>query len=181
LTTYIKENAMTDLTQAPTGARVLGAGDGGVLPSVGSVSNRFMIDGTETGGRLALVQHLFQPKALAAPMHRHRDEDEYTYVLSGRIGAVLGDEEIFGGPGDLIFKPRRQWHTFWNAGEQPAAVLEIISPAGLEELFRSFGRLTEAPNPQALAGMAANYHCDLDFDATLPIIVRHALVFSDSP
>lgn len=161
--------------EAPTGARMLGAREGTIV--AGLVSDRFMIDGAETRGRFALVQHLFEPKALAAPMHRHRDEDEYTYVLTGRIGAVLGDEELFGGPGDLIFKPRGQWHTFWNAGDEPATVLEIISPAGLEELFRSFGQLTEEPDPETLAGMAAAYHCDLDFEQTFPIIERHGLAF----
>jgi quercetin dioxygenase-like cupin family protein len=168
---------MTEQAQVPVGSRVLGANDGSAVPSIGSVSNRFMIGGGEAGGRFALLQHLFEPSALAAPMHRHRDEDEYTYVLSGRIGAVLGGEEVVGGPGDLIFKPRGQWHTFWNAGDEPAAVLEIISPAGLEELFRSFGGFTAPPDPQALAAMAARYHCDLDFDATFPIIERHGLVF----
>jgi hypothetical protein len=34
------------------------------------------------------------------------------------------------------FKPRNQWHTFWNAGDEPARILEIISPAGFEEFFR---------------------------------------------
>ena len=166
---------MTEQTQAPTGARVLGSQDGTVI--AGLVSDRFMIDGAENSGRFALVQHLFEPKALAAPMHRHHNEDEYTYVLTGRIGAVLGDVELVGGPGDLIFKPRGQWHTFWNAGDEPATVLEIISPAGLEELFRSFGQLTGQPDPKTLAGMAAEYHCDLDFEATFPIIEGHALAF----
>jgi quercetin dioxygenase-like cupin family protein len=46
------------------------------------------------------------------------------------VGALLGDEVVIGGPGDLIFKPRNQWHTFWNASDQPARLLEIISPAG---------------------------------------------------
>ena len=158
-------------------ARVLGPKDGEFTPPLGGVTDRFMIDGKETGGRFALVQHLFEAKALAAPMHRHRDEDEYTYVLSGRIGAVLGDEEVFGAPGDLIFKPRNQWHTFWNAGDEPAAVLEIISPAGLEELFRSFAAFAGPPPPETLAEMAARYGCDLDFAATEPVIRRHGLRF----
>ncbi len=155
-------------------ARVLKSHDGESV-TMGGVTDRFMIDGPVAGGRFALVQHLFAPRALAAPMHRHHDEDEFTYVLSGRIGAVLGDEEIFGEAGDLIFKPRDQWHTFWNAGDEPAAVLEIISPAGLEELFRSFASFTEFPEPDTLAPMAAAYRCDLDFDATGPIIARHGL------
>lgn len=157
--------------------RVLADGDGRSVPSLGHVANRFMIDGVDTGGRVAVLQHRFEPKALAAPLHRHHDEDEYTFVLSGRIGAVLGGEEVYGEPGDLIFKPREQWHTFWNASDESALVLEIISPAGLEELFKSFEHLTGQPAPETVAGMAGEYHCDVDFAATFPLVQRHGLRF----
>ena len=156
--------------------QVLAAADGRLVPSLGHVANRFMIDGADAGGRFAVLQHHFEPKALAAPMHRHHDEDEYTFVLSGRIGAVLDGQEAFGEPGDLIFKPRGQWHTFWNASDEPAVVLEIISPAGLEDLFKSFENLTE-PTPELMAGLAGKYRCDLDFETTFPLIQRHGLRF----
>ncbi len=168
---------MTEQTVAAPAARILLAGEGAVAPEPGRVADRFMIDGKETGGRFALVQHLFAPRALAAPMHRHRAEDEYTYVLGGKIGAILGGEEFVAGPGDLIFKPRNQWHTFWNAGDEPASVLEIISAGGFEELFRELGQLAAELEPQELARMAARYGCDLDFDATGPVIERHGLQF----
>ena len=93
------------------------------------------------------------------------------------MGAKLGNDVVYAKAGDFAFKPRNQWHTFWNAGDEPAAVLEIISPAGLEELFRSFEGFTAPPDPQTLAAMAAKYRCDLDFDATFPIVQRHGLVF----
>jgi mannose-6-phosphate isomerase-like protein (cupin superfamily) len=157
-------------------ATVLGPQDG-KAGFLGSIGVRFMIDGEQSGGGFSLVEHPMSAHALAAPLHRHNREDEYSYVIEGRMGALLGDEVLEAGPGDLVFKPRNEWHTFWNAGDEPAAVLEIISPAGLEELFRSFGGFTAPPDPQALAAMAARYHCDLDFDATFPIIERHGLVF----
>src|SRR5947208_438751 len=50
----------------------------------------------------------------------------------GRAGAQLGEEVVYAEPGDVIFKPRGQWHSFWNAGDEPARILEIISPAGRE-------------------------------------------------
>ena len=155
-------------------ARVLRADEGETAPPLGGVSDRFMIDGGVTGGRFAVVQHLFAPRALAAPMHRHHREDEFSYVLHGRIGAVSDGVELLAGPGDLIFKPRGQWHTFWNAGDEPAAVLELISPGGLEELFRELGTMGE-PDPDAMAALAARYGCDLDFPATEPVVVRHGL------
>jgi mannose-6-phosphate isomerase-like protein (cupin superfamily) len=156
--------------------RVLPAGEGDTS-SLGGVRNRFMIDGADTGGRFALVEHLFAPRALAAPMHRHHDEDEYSYVLTGRIGAVIEGREVEAGPGDLLFKPRGQWHTFWNAGDEPASCLELISPAGLEELFRSFATLAGEPEPEQLALMAATYGCEIVFPATFPVVERHGLSF----
>jgi quercetin dioxygenase-like cupin family protein len=94
-----------------------------------------MIDGQEAGGGFSLVEHPMSARALAAPLHRHTREDEYSYVIDGRIGALLGEDVVTGAPGDLIFKPRNQWHTFWNAGDEPARILEIISPAGFEQFF----------------------------------------------
>lgn len=115
-------------------ARVLGPKDGkaGML---GSMGVRFMIDGSDSGGGFSLVEHPIPPRALGAPLHRHTHEDEYSYVIEGRVGALLGDEVVYGEAGDLIFKPRAQWHTFWNAGDEPARILEIISPAGFEKYF----------------------------------------------
>ncbi len=102
-----------------TTAKIVGPGDG-KAGFLGSIGVRFMIDGEEAGARFSLVEHPMSPRALAAPLHRHTREDEYSYVLEGRVGALLGDEVLVGSPGDLIFKPRNQWHTFWNAGDEPA-------------------------------------------------------------
>jgi len=117
-----------------TSARVLGPTDG-KAGFLGSIGVRFMIDGDATGGGFSLVEHPMSAHALAAPLHRHLREDEYSYVLEGRMGALLGDDVLEAGPGDLVFKPRGEWHTFWNAGEGPCRILEIIAPAGFERFF----------------------------------------------
>jgi mannose-6-phosphate isomerase-like protein (cupin superfamily) len=108
---------------------------------LGSIGVRFMIDGGDTDQRFSLVEHPMSPRALAAPLHRHSREDEYSFVLEGRMGALLGDEVVEAGPGELVFKPRNQWHTFWNAGDEPCRILEIISPAGFEQYFRDLAAL----------------------------------------
>src|SRR5215211_1518869 len=59
---------------------------------LGSIGVRFMIDGLEAAERFSLVEHPMSPKALAAPLHKHTREDEYSFVLEGRVGALLGDE-----------------------------------------------------------------------------------------
>ena len=125
---------------ATTAVRIVGPRDG-KLGKLGGIGVRFMVAGAESGGGFALVEHPMEPRALAAPMHRHSREDEYSFVLEGRMGALLGDEVVEAGPGELVFKPRNQWHTFWNAGDEPCRILEIISPAGFERYFRELAAL----------------------------------------
>ena len=124
-----------------------------------------------------------QPRALAAPMHRHHREDEYSFVLEGSIGALLGDSVVIGNPGDLIFKPREQWHTFWNAGDAPARVLEIISPAGFENYFRELGAelVSGPPDPQRLAALCASYALDMDMSSVPSLIQRFGVRFPGAP
>jgi len=165
-----------------TAPRVLGPSDGH-LATLGGTSARFMIEGASAGKRFALVEHPMQPRALAAPMHRHHREDEYSFVLEGSIGALLGDSVVIGNPGDLIFKPREQWHTFWNAGDAPARILEIISPAGFENYFRELGAelLNGAPDPQRLAALCASYELDMDLSSVPSLIQRSGVRFPGGP
>ncbi|HLH06542.1 MAG TPA: cupin domain-containing protein [Terriglobales bacterium] len=120
-------------------ARIVSSRDG-QIGLLGSIGVRFMIDGKEVSDRFSLVEHPISPHALAAPLHRHTREEEYSFVVRGRMGALLGDEVVFANPGDLIVKPRNQWHTFWNAGDDWASILEIISPAGFDRFFHELGR-----------------------------------------
>lgn len=99
--------------------KVLKAGEG-PRGQLGGLGVRFMIPGTDSAGGFSLVEHPLEPRALAAPLHRHSREDEFSIVLSGKIGALLGETVVFGVAGDLIYKPRGQWHTFWNARDEPA-------------------------------------------------------------
>jgi len=164
---------------ATTPARVLGPEDG-KAGSLGSIGARFMIGGEDTGETFSLVEHPMPPRRLAAPLHRHANEDEYSYVLEGRVGALLGDEVVYGEPGDLIFKPRNQWHTFWNAGDEPARLLEIISPAGFERFFEELVDLPQdggPPDPAKLAAIAAPYGLEFDFESIPGLQERFAVTF----
>jgi quercetin dioxygenase-like cupin family protein len=157
-------------------ARVVGPADGksGFL---GSIGVRFMIDGEDAGGNFSLVEHPMPPRALAAPLHRHNNEDEYSYVLEGRMGALLGDEVLEAGPGDLVFKPRNQWHTFWNAGEEAARILEIISPAGFERFFAELVEMGGAvqADPEALAELCGRYRLEMQPDSVPGLLERFDL------
>jgi quercetin dioxygenase-like cupin family protein len=163
---------------APTQSTpVLGPTEGERV-DIGGLGVRFMIDG-DTGGGFSLVEHPIAPRALAAPLHRHANEDEYSYVLEGRVGVQLGDETLVAGPGELVFKPRGQWHAFWNAGDEPARLLEIISPAGFERYFEEIAPLLppgrEEPDFPRLAEVRERYGLEMDVDSIGPLIERHGL------
>ncbi len=128
------ERPVFDHTQGP---RKLGPNDGEYL-DLGGCGARLMIYMEETGGGFSLVEHPIPPRSLCAPLHLHEREDEYSYVLEGRMGAILGDDVVYAEKGDLVFKPRNQWHTFWNAGDEPCRILEIISGAPFERFFEEF-------------------------------------------
>lgn len=164
-------------------AHVLRSGQGNV-GQLGSMGVRFMVDSGDSGGSFSLVEHPIPPGNLAAPLHRHAREDEYTFVLAGEIGVLLGDEVVYGAPGDLIFKPRGQWHTFWNAGSEPARVLEIISPAGFEGYFEQLSDLLAAevpPDPVKVGVIADRFGLDLDLASIQRLTTEHGLTFGRAP
>src|SRR6266700_2815097 len=154
-------------------SRVVGPTDG-KAGFLGSIGVRFMIDGVVSEGGFSLVEHPMSPRALAAPLHRHLREDEYSYVIEGRMGGLLGDEVVEAGPGHLIHKPRGEWHTFWNAGDEPCRILEIISPAGFEHFFAELVDLggAAAAEPAALGALCARYDLEMDPDSVPGLVER---------
>ena len=81
------------------------------------------------------------------------------------------------GPGDLLCKPRGVPHAFWNAGDAPARLLELISPAGFENYFRALALLLAAPERDevAIGEVVARFQLDIDF-GTIPVLTeRHGL------
>lgn len=164
------------------GPRIVGPRDGKAI-ELATLGVRFMAWSEETGGGFSLVEHPIPPRALAAPLHRHEREDEYSYVLEGRMGAQLGDDVVYAGPGDLVFKPRRQWHTFWNAGDAPCRILEIISPGGFEHYFDELASLMAAATPEtagaaiAASGLPQRYAIEFDPSSIARLCEAHGLFF----
>jgi mannose-6-phosphate isomerase-like protein (cupin superfamily) len=165
-----------------TSTRVLGPADG-EAGFLGSIGVRFMVDGQTTAEGFSLVEHPMSARALAAPLHRHNREDEYSYVLEGRMGALLGNDALVTGAGDLVFKPRGEWHTFWNAGDEPCRILEIIAPAGFERFFAELvdlGGVAQA-DPVTLGNLCERYALEMDPSSVPGLVERFGLRFPAEP
>jgi mannose-6-phosphate isomerase-like protein (cupin superfamily) len=164
-----------------TGAMMTGTGTAGLVPAGsgrtlfdGPLGAVLLAGGEQTGGSVAFVVHPLAPRALGSPVHTHHREDEWSYVLEGEIGVQLGDDVVRAGPGDLVLKPRGVPHAFWNPGDVPARLLEVITPAGFEGYFERIGELLSAPGaPDLEAIAAAGLDVGLDLDpASVPRLVE---------
>ena len=151
----------------------------GKTGSLGSIGVRFIVPGVDTEGGFALVEHPMPPRHLAAPLHRHNREDEYSFVLEGRMGALLGDDVVEAGPGDLVYKPRRQWHTFWNACDEECRILEIIAPAGFEKFFDELVDAggSKLAGPSKMEELSVKYAIDFQLESIPELCGRFGLVF----
>jgi len=163
-----------DHTQGP---RIVGPTDG-VYRELQTIGARMMVWTEETGGGFSLVEHPIPPHSLAAPVHKHSREDEYSFVLEGRMGALLGDDVVYADAGDFAFKPRDQWHTFWNAGDEPCRILEIICPGGFEHFFDELGQLRETgAGPEALGPLGEKYGLEFRPESIPQLCEEHGLTF----
>jgi quercetin dioxygenase-like cupin family protein len=133
---------------------------------------------SETGG-ISIVEHTFDPGVLVPP-HRHTREDEISCVISGEIGFRSNGREVSLGAGGYIVKPRGELHSMWNAGSEPARMIEIVTtPAGFEKYFIELAQATAAaggrPDPSVTAPIAERFGLSFDFNEVPDIVARHGL------
>ena len=140
-----------------------------------ALGTRRMLSSSATGSAFGLVEHDLPGGQLGSPVHTHEREDEYSYVLSGRLTAQVGEVVVEAGPGELIAKPRSIPHAFWNAGPEPVRFLEIISPGGFEEYFFEMAAPFNARDMQAMGEIRERYRLDLRPETIPELLERYGL------
>lgn len=145
------------------------------FPQLGS---RYILRPEDTDGAFSLIEHTIPPHTLAAPMHVHEREDEFSFVLSGRMGAQIGDDVVEAGLGELVRKPRGVPHAFWNPGEEETRVLELISPGAFAQYFADLAPLLSAAGTRDIAALTAirtRYALTMDLGSIESLTERHGL------
>lgn len=120
---------MSQPSKAPARALFVGPGEGS-----SSSWATVKASAADAGGALGLVETTI-PQGDSTPLHVHHDEDEAFYVLDGTVDFVCGEERFRAEAGALAYLPRGIPHTFLGVSEQPARVLVMLLPGGLEEFF----------------------------------------------
>ena len=160
----------------PTYAGVARAADHPTLVA-GPVGAIELLSAAATDGRLSVVVHPLAPRALGSPVHTHRDEDEWSLVLEGQVGVRIGGETTVARVGDVLRKPRGVPHAFWNPTDEPARLLEMITPGGFEDYFRGLAAVMgpAGPDLDALVALAARHHVELDLASVPALAAEHGL------
>ncbi len=164
------------MTAAHAASPLVAAGSGRVLAD-GPVGAVLLAGATATGGRASFVVHPLAPRALGSPVHTHSREDEWSYVLDGQVGLEVGGRVLLAGPGDLVLKPRGVPHAFWNPTDEPARLLEVITPGGFETYFEELGQILAAAEPDLarLGELAARHGLQMDVSSVPRLVVEHGL------
>src|ERR1700751_4078173 len=159
------EAAMTQT--APVRPYVLGPADGQAWWFLGNLVT-VTESGAQTRGRLTVVEVL-NPPGFAPPLHRHLEEDEMFYLLSGTARFQCGGQDLTAGPGDFVLLPVGLPHTFVVGPDEPLHVVQITTPSGFEEFMAEVSeparqRCLPGPaqvDPAALGHAAARHHVEI--------------------
>jgi len=138
----------------PVGAFDLGEGK----PMPNESHFLYKVTNEDSGGRFALLQGGLAPRMLIPP-HVHEREDEMTIVISGRLGARVGDQEYEIGAGGVLLKPRGVVHAMWNPTDEPQVLLEYIAPGAYTRFFEETAALGgfSIANREMLEKLASQY------------------------
>ncbi|MGB0098124.1 MAG: quercetin 2,3-dioxygenase [Solirubrobacteraceae bacterium] len=164
-TTTTANSASAPSTLAPI---ALDAGEGQALWFLGQLVT-IKCSSESTAGRVAVTETL-GPRGSGSPLHVHRNEDEWFYVIDGELTFWVGGRVIIAPAGSFVYGPRGVPHTFMISSEQ-ARFLLVVEPGGFENFVRAVGepaqQLTIPPvaiepaDPARLTALAAEYAIEI--------------------
>jgi putative tryptophan/tyrosine transport system substrate-binding protein len=121
----------------------------------------------QTGGAFGVWRYT-SPSGGGPPVHIHRAEDEFFYVLSGAFNFQLGDCVKSAPAGSFVFIPKDAVHTFQHVGPEPGVLLGVVTPGGFEGLFQSL----PGADTEMVKALFTKHHMDVvgpPLEAATPI------------
>ncbi len=125
--------------------------------------------GEATGGHCAVIEVL-APKGNGPPLHVHRNEDEWFYVLEGEMLFWVGGRKITAGPNSFVFGPRNVPHTF-TVTSPAVRYIVVALPAGFDRFVRALAvpaktctlppATLEQPSPDRMMAAAAAHQIEI--------------------
>jgi quercetin dioxygenase-like cupin family protein len=132
---------------------------------VGELSIRFLVEGGESSGSVAMFEFDVPAGSRVAAAHSHDGYEETIYGLEGVLTWTIEGTPTDVGPGEALCIPRGAVHQFDNSGDVNAKALAIVTPGILgPHYFREVAQILDA----AAGGPP-------DFPAIGEVMRRHGL------
>jgi quercetin dioxygenase-like cupin family protein len=125
---------------------------------VGQMAIRFLIEGEQSAGSVAVFEFDVPARAKVAAAHSHDGYEETIYGLEGVLTWTIEGTPTDVGPGEALYIPRGAVHQFDNTQEIDAKALAVVTPGILgPDFFREVGAILDgaAGGPPDLAAIAA--------------------------
>jgi quercetin dioxygenase-like cupin family protein len=114
----------------------------------------------------AVTEHSFAwhatfPPGTFVPPHSHPTQNEYLYILEGRLDFWLNGEETYATAGDTVRLPMGEPHGIFNKSGETVKCLFWVAPTG--RLFELFQALHDMPEqvPDEVVKISARH--DVNF------------------
>lgn len=126
---------------------------------IGALAIRFLVEGAESGGSVAIFEFDVPAGAKVPVAHSHDAYEETIYGLEGLLTLTVDGVPIEVGPGDALLIPRGIVHRFDNVHDDDARALAIVSPGILgPDYFRDVASVVDAsvggpPDPAAIGAV----------------------------
>ena len=138
----------------------VGPGQGTVIHGPVGGPLTFKARGEQTGGSLTALENVIPPGE-GPPVHTHANEDESWYVIEGELRFKLGDELSTATAGSFVFVPRGVPHAFKNVGGEPARLLVMFTPSGMELFFDRFAEPSDEPGHEKFRSIGGEVGMDV--------------------
>jgi quercetin dioxygenase-like cupin family protein len=112
---------------------------------VGEHAIRFLVEGAESAGSVAVFEFDVPAGAMVAVAHSHDGYEETIYGLEGVLTWTIEGTPTEVGPGEALFIPRGAVHHFDNTRDVDAKALAIVTPGIIgPDLFREIAAVLDA-------------------------------------
>lgn len=102
--------------------------------------------------------HALFPPGTFVPPHLHTSQDEFIYMLEGRMDIDLEGVKSHALPGDLIRLPMGKPHGFFNNSGKDVRCLFWVAPSG--SIRALFNKLHNLPDPVEVMRISALHQVD---------------------
>ncbi len=118
---------------------------------------RIKTSGAVTQGRVTVIEAIEPPHSPPPVFTRHTFIEMFLVVRGALSFQFLHENAFVLTAGEMVTVPGRKPHSFWNDADDPAQIMLICTPAGLDRFFEASDRLLRrvAPGPSDAGDLEA--------------------------